>query len=75
MPRHDKTNVMRLPPAVWLRSMLFAIQTLLQEENLIANSMDPDQTARTYTVYCDMYNMRYKINFFEASYSKEHPIK
>jgi hypothetical protein len=42
-PRHDKTNVMRLRPA-WIQTSL--LQTLLQVEKLVANCMDPDQTAR-----------------------------
>jgi hypothetical protein len=38
-PCHDKTNI------AGLRSLI-RIQTLLQVEKLIANSMDPDQIAR-----------------------------
>jgi hypothetical protein len=55
-PCHDKTNIMALWPAwfqislriraFWSGSMLFAYQLLLQVEKLIANCMDPDQTAR-----------------------------
>jgi hypothetical protein len=37
-PRHDKTNIIRIHAV--------PLQTLLQVEKLIANSMDPDQTAR-----------------------------
>jgi hypothetical protein len=53
-PRHDKTNIVRLRPA-WIhgsrpRSLVrihaVSLTTLLQVEKLIANSMDPDQTAR-----------------------------
>jgi hypothetical protein len=43
--RNDKTNIMGLRPA-WIQNSLRILQTLLQAEKLIANSMDPDQTAR-----------------------------
>jgi hypothetical protein len=51
-PRHDKTNIMRLRPALiqtslrMIRIHAVRLPTLLQVEKLIANSMDPDQTAR-----------------------------
>jgi hypothetical protein len=46
-PRHDKTKIVRLRPA-WTQTRIHAVRlpTLLQVEKLIANSMDPDQTAR-----------------------------
>jgi hypothetical protein len=49
-PRHDKTNIMGLRTA-WNQTSLIMthavrLQTLLQVEKLIANSKDPDQTAR-----------------------------
>jgi hypothetical protein len=54
-PLHDKTNIVRLLPA-WNQTSLrirpslirihaVRLQTLLQVEKLIANSMDPNQTA------------------------------
>jgi hypothetical protein len=52
-PRHDKTNIVHLRPA-WIQTSLCSLirihavrlPTLLHVENLIANSMDPDQTAQ-----------------------------
>jgi hypothetical protein len=48
-PRHNKTNIVQLRPA-WIQTSLriraVRLPTLLQVEKLIANRMDPDQTAR-----------------------------
>jgi hypothetical protein len=54
--RHDKTNIMGLRPAwfqtslriraIMIRIHAVRLQTLLQLGKLIANSTDPDQTAR-----------------------------
>jgi hypothetical protein len=48
-PRHDKTNIKHLQP-VWIQTSLIRIHavclpSILQVDNLIANSMNPDQTA------------------------------
>jgi hypothetical protein len=42
-PCHNKTNIIGLRPA-WIHAV--RLPTLLQVEKLIANSMNPDQTAR-----------------------------
>jgi hypothetical protein len=44
-PRHDKTNIVRSID-IHVRIHTVRLQTLLQVEKLIANSMDPNQTVQ-----------------------------